>query len=151
MKHSTYSHCAGDTAIPDSIQKEIVAAISEIAVKPARGTVSKIRSAFLTSLKRAGWSGEVTVAEGSDITITSMRNDVGLCLQTGNMARIYADLMKLLTLHRQGAIRAAAIVVPSNPTAKLLGSNVANAKRLERELKIFKKAYDVPTMVFGLE
>ena len=43
------------------------------------------------------------------------------------------------------------IVVPSNPIAKLLGDNVAEAKRLERELQIFKKAYHVPTVVFGLE
>jgi hypothetical protein len=151
MKHSTYSHCAGDTAIPDSVQKEILTAISEITIKPARGAVRKIRSAFLTSLKSAGWSSQVTVAEGSNITITSMKDAVGLCLQTGNMARMYADLMKLQTLHREGAIRAAAIVLPSNRTAKLLGGNVADSKRLERELNIFKKAYDVPTMVFGLE
>ena len=85
------------------------------------------------------------------MTITSMKDEVGLCLQTGNMARMYADLIKLQTLYLDNAIKAAAIIVPSNPIAKLLGSNIAEAKRLERELKIFKKAYHVPTLVFGLE
>ena len=85
------------------------------------------------------------------MTITSMKDEVGLCLQTGNMARMYADLMKLQTLYRKGAIGSAVIVLPSNRTAKLLGGNVADAKRLERELNIFEKAYDVPTVVFGLE
>jgi hypothetical protein len=85
------------------------------------------------------------------MTITSMKGEVGLCLQTGNMARMYADLMKLQALYLDNAIKAAAIVLPSQPIALLLGSNVAQAKRLERELEIFRKAYYVPTMVFALE
>ena len=85
------------------------------------------------------------------MTITSIKNEVGLCLQTGNMARMYADLMKLQTLYLNNAIKAAVIVVPSEPVAKLLGSNIAQAKRLTRELDIFKKAYHVPTLIFALE
>lgn len=151
MKYVAYSHCAGDKTLAASLQKEIAEAIVAITIKPRRGTASKVRAAFLGTLKSAGWSSEVIVSKGSDMTITSMKDGVGLCLQTGNMARMYADLMKLQTLYLDDAIKAAAIVVPSNPTAKLLGSNVADAKRLERELSIFKKAYSVPTVVFGLE
>lgn len=151
MKFVAYSHCAGDKELGASRHKEIAEAIAEIAVKPKQGAASKVREAFLDSLKGRGWSSEVAVAKGSDMTITSMKDGVGLCLQTGNMARMYADLIKLQTLYLNNAIKAAAIVVPSNPMAKLLGSNVADAKRLERELSIFKKAYNVPTVVFGLE
>lgn len=151
MKFVAYSHCAGDKALPAALSKEIAAAIAAISVKPTKGAAKKVRSLFLESLIGSGWSGEVAVAEGSDMTITSMKNDVGLCLQTGNMARMYADLMKLQTLYLDNSIKVAAIIVPSNPIAKVLGSNIAEAKRLERELKIFKKAYHVPTVVFGLE
>jgi hypothetical protein len=151
MKYVAYSHCAGDKALPTALQKEIAAAITAISVKPTKGAAKKFRVAFLDSLKGSGWSSEVAVAAGSDMTITSMKDEVGLCLQTGNMARMYADLMKLQTLYLDNAIKAAAIIVPSNPIAKLLGSNIAEAKRLERELNIFKKAYHVPTVVFGLE
>jgi len=151
VKYVTYSHCAGDKALPAALQREIVAAIAAINAKPTRGAAKKFRVEFLDSLKSAGWSSEVTVAKGSDMTITSIKGSVGLCLQTGNMARMYADLMKLQTLYLDNAIKVAAIVVPSNPIAKLIGSNVAEAKRLERELQIFKKAYHVPTVVFGLE
>lgn len=151
MKHVVYSHCAGDEVLSNAIKKEIAAAITAITVKPTRGAAKKIRVAFLNSLKSSGWSSEVTVTAGSDMTITSIKDGVGLCLQTGNMARMYADLMKLQTLYLDNAIKGAAIIVPSNPIAKLLGSNIAEAKRLERELKIFKKAYHVPTVVFGLE
>lgn len=155
MKHSVRSHCAGDTAVPKDIQADIALAIQSVVVKlgpgPKTGAATKIRDALITSLKASGWSGKFSVAKGSDITITSMRDNVGLCLQTGNMARMYADLIKLQTLYLDNAIKAAAIIVPSEPVALLLGSNIAQAKRLERELDIFKKAYHVPTLVFALE
>lgn len=151
MKHTLRSHCAGDKEIPAHLQKEIVAAIAALTVKPARGGARRLREVFLANLKGAGWSSEVDVSKDSGMTITSMKDEVGLCLQTGNMARIYADLIKLQTLYLDDAIKAAAIVVPSQPVAMLLGSNVAQATRLERELEIFKKAYHVPTLVFALE
>ena len=87
----------------------------------------------------------------SDMTITSMKGNVGLCMQTGNMARMYADLIKLQTMYLDNAIKSAAIVVPSQPMAALLGDNIAQASRLERELAIFRKAYHVPTLIFALE
>lgn len=151
MKHTIRSHCAGYDAIPEHIQTEISQAIKVVSIKPGPGAATKIRDAILAGLKSAGWTGKVPVAKGSDITITSMRDDVGLCLQTGNMARMYADLIKLQTLYLDNAIKAAVLILPSEPVALLLGSNIAQAKRLERELEIFKKAYHVPTLVFALE
>jgi hypothetical protein len=64
---------------------------------------------------------------------------------------MYADLIKLQTLYLNNAIKSAVIVVPSEPVAKKLGSNIAQSKRLERELDIFKKAYHVPTLIYALE
>lgn len=151
MKYIVHSHCAGDKAVPTALQKEVSAAILAIVEKPARGSATKLRKACHAGLKTSGWSSEVPVAQGSDITITSVKDQVGLCIQTGNMARIYADLIKLQTLYLNNAIKSAVIVVPSAPVAKLLGSNIAQAKRLERELSIFKKAYHVPTLIFALE
>lgn len=151
MKHSISSHCAGADSVPEHIQTEIAQAIKSVAVKPAAGAATRIRDAILAGLKASGWSGKIPVAKGSDITITSMREEVGLCLQTGNMARMYADLIKLQTLYMDNAIKSAVLIIPSEPLALLLGSNIAQAKRLERELAIFKKAYHVPTLVFALE
>lgn len=155
MKHSIKSHCAGDATVPKHIQADIAQAIQSVVVKLGLGTkiggATKIRDALISNLKASGWSGKFSVAKGSDITITSMRDEVGLCLQTGNMARMYADLIKLQTLYLDNVIRSAVIIVPSEPVALLLGSNIAQAKRLERELDIFKKAYHVPTLVFALE
>ena len=151
MKFSLHSHCSGDAAVPAALRKEVESAITAIPLRPSLGAAPKLRDAFLAHLKTSGWSSELAVAQGSDITITSVKNEIGLCLQTGNMARIYADLIKLQTLYLNNAIKAAVIVVPSEPAAKLLGSNIAQDRRLIRELDIFKKAYHVPTVIFALE
>jgi hypothetical protein len=151
MKYTLFNHCAGNKAVSAAIQKEVAMAITAVTVKPARGIAPKLRDAFLGSLKTSGWSSEVAVSPGSDMTITSVKDEVGLCLQTGNMARIYADLIKLQTMYLNNAIKSAVIVLPSAPIALAIGSNIAQAKRLERELEIFKKAYHVPTLLFALE
>jgi hypothetical protein len=151
MKHSVRSHCAGDNVVPGHIQSQIAQVIQSVSVKPRRGGGTRIRDAIITGFKAFGWSGKFLVAKGSNITITSMHEGVGLCVQTGNVARMYADLIKLQTLYLDNAIRSAAIIVPSKPVARLLGSNLAQANRLERELEIFKKAYNVPTLIFALE
>lgn len=151
MKHTTYSHCAGRERVPKHVQTEIAEAIAEVEATYEKGGVRRIRGPLATALKQRGWSGEVEVSRGSEMTITGMQGRVGLCLQTGNMARVYADLMKLQTLYLDNAIDAAVIIVPSKELALAIGSNVAYATRVERELEIFRKAYHVPTLLFSLE
>lgn len=151
MNFYTISHCAGGERVPSVLRTDVEASIEAVTSKPEAGGAKKIRDDFLTALKSHGWSDEFLVSKASDMTITALKNDVGLCLQTGNMARMYADLIKLQTLYLDGAIGSAIIVVPSQPVAALLGSNIAQASRLERELKIFEKAYNVPTLVYALE
>lgn len=151
MKFSTFYHCAGDKALPKEQRRQVEVAISAIEVSPTKGAARLMRKQFLTSLKVAGWCNKLSVAPGSGMTITSASGVVGLCLQTGNMGRIYADLVKLQTLYLDGAISASAIVLPSQMVAKMLGSNIAASERLERELGIFRKAYHVPTVIYSLE
>lgn len=151
MKHYTFSHCDGEKSVPAIHKKDIVAAIAAVSAKPGPGAATTIRSQIISKLKALGWSGEIKLAADSDMTVTSTKSDIGLCLQTGNMSRMYADLIKLQTMYLDNQIKAAAIIVPSQEAAKLLGSNIAQAKRLEKELAIFKKAYHVPTIIYALE
>lgn len=151
MKVSIHDHCCGGERVPPEILAEIIKAAEVIDVRAERGAAPRIRRQFMASLREDGWSGEITVSRDSDVTITSMREKVGLCLQTGNMARMYADLIKLQTLYLDNAIEAAVIVLPSQPLALAIGSNIAQSARLERELEIYRKAYHVPTLLLGLE
>jgi hypothetical protein len=151
MKHRTVDHCAGASAIPAALRKQIAEAIEAVSLKLGSGVAPKLRVAIIAQLRIRGWSDEVRLSADSDMTITSSKDDVGLCLQTGNMSRVYADLVKLQAMYLDGNIKAAAIILPSQEAAALLGSNVAQARRLERELAIFKKAYHVPTVVYAME
>lgn len=151
MKYTTYSHCDGEARLTPAFKDEIGQAINAVTIKPTRGAARKIRDQVIFQLKEAGWSDELAVAKGSAMTITSAKGSVGLCLQTGNMARLYADLLKLQTLYLSNAITSAAFLVPSQPLAALLGDNIAQSTRLERELDIFKRAFHVPTLIFALE
>src|SRR4051794_36473600 len=125
MRCSTYSHCEGAERVPPPIQGGVSEAIGAVEAKCERGAVRAIRSELLRGLLERGWSGEVPVARGSDMTITAIQSGVGLCLQTGNKARVYADLMKLQTLYLDGSIIAAIVIVPSQPAALALGDNIA--------------------------
>lgn len=151
MKFAIHSHCQGDARVPRPLRAEVEVSILEIDVRSERGAARRLRDQFLANIRSKGWSGELSVARGSDMSITSIKDGVGLCLQTGNMARMYADLVKLQTLYLDNGIMSAVFVLPSHPTALQLGDNIASAARLERELEIFRKAYFVPTLLFALE
>lgn len=151
MKVSIHSHCAGVDRVPAHIVEDVVAAAAAIDVRIEKRAAPHMRNQFVGELRTRGWSSEVTVARESDMSITSMRDGIGLCLQTGNMARMYADLIKLQTLYLDNAIQGAVLVLPSQPVAIAIGDNIAQAARLERELEIFRKAYYVPTLIVSLE
>ena len=151
LRFSTHSHCAGVERVPAAVLRDVGEAIAGVEARGEKGAAPRIRGQLLENLKASGWSGEVPVARGSDMTITSMKDGVGLCVQTGNMARMYADLIKLQTLYLDNAIASAVIVLPSQPLALQIGDNIAQATRLERELEIFRKAYHVPTVLLALE
>lgn len=151
MKFVVRSHAQAEQAFPKSQRTEIEVSLRGVKPPASTGGAPALRKAILGSLKESGWAMSVAVAAGSDITITAMKGEVGLCLQTGNMARMYADLIKLQTLYLDNVIRSAAILVPSEALARTLGSNVAQSRRLDRELDIFRKAYHVPTLVYSLE
>ena len=102
-------------------------------------------------MKKIGWSGEYRLDSDSKITISSYMQGVGLCFQTGNAGRVYADLLKLQTLYVKGNITAGIILIPTALTAKELGSNMANYERLVRELPLFSQVITMPIVVIGFD
>ncbi len=151
MKFTKHSHCGGLEKVSEAQRGEVEAALTHCTIRPALRAATNIRMALLNNLIKAGWSGEVTVSAGSGITISSSKNNIGLCLQTGNMSRMYADIIKLQKLFLDDAIKAGVIVVPAAAAAKALGSNIANADRLKKELEIFRKVIHMPIILFAFE
>lgn len=151
MNFTTYDHCGGVAAVPSALRQELEAAIHACAITPARRRASEIGNAIDAELKKAGWSGEVKLARDSKITITSAKRSVGLCLQTGNMARVYADLLKLQQMFLNKTIKAGVMIVPAHAASKKLGDNIANATRLRSELDIFRSVIHMPLVVLAFD
>lgn len=151
MKVHMHDHCGGLATLPKTRRQEIEQAIAGCSITATRRAASKIGTAIENALVTLGWSGEVSLSRESKITITSMKHDVGLCLQTGNMSRMYADLLKLQHMFLNNTIKAGAMIVPSHAAAKNLGDNIANADRLARELDIFRKVIHMPLVVFSFD
>jgi len=151
VKHSSRSHCEGERIVPAALRKELAAMLESLQVPIEERASSKVRDEIVSKLRALGWSGELVVSQESKISITSMKGSTGLCLQTGNMARMYADLLKLQKLYLDNSIASAVMIVPSEPVAKALGANLTHATRLERELAIFKKVIHVPMVIYAIE
>jgi hypothetical protein len=151
MKSTLMGHHFGEKVIPADLLAEAQQAIANADVKSGNDRAPDIRAAILGGLAVKGWSGEVALSSDSEITITSVKSKIGLCLQTGNVSRMYADLMKLQKLYVDGAIIAGIVIVPSAQCAKKIGSNVANAMRLSKEIKIFERVITAPLVILSME
>lgn len=151
MKFIQHDHCGGVSKVPKARRDEVETALNECSVKPELRSAKHIRDKLKESLVRAGWSDEVPLSIVSRITITSTKSNIGLCLQTGNMSRLYADMMKMQKLFLDDSIRAGIMLVPTLDGACALGDNIANYNRLTKELDIFGKVIHMPLIVYGFE
>ncbi len=151
MKTKIYEHRSGLKVVPNDIISDVEKIIWNIKPILTKKSVTNIKEAVRERLKKEGWTGEYRLDATSRITISSYLKGIGLCFQTGNVGRIYADLLKLQTLYTKGNITAGIILVPQIETAKELGSNMANYERLIRELPIFSQVITMPVVVIGFD
>ena len=151
MRTQIYEHRSGLKVVPHDIVSDVEKIVWDINPVLSKKTVTSIKEAMREKLKKEGWTGEYRLDATSRITISSYLKGIGLCFQTGNVGRIYADLLKLQTLYTKGNITAGIILVPQIRTAKELGSNMANYERLIRELPIFSQVITMPIVVIGFD
>lgn len=78
-----------------------------------------------------------------------MKDKTGLCIQTGNMARVYADLLKLQALFSRRTIDSGILILATVKCGRQFGGNVASYERVLRELDIFDKVVTMPLVVIG--
>lgn len=151
MRTQIYEHRSGLKVVPNDIIADVEKIIGEINPTLSKKTVSSLKELVRERLEKEGWTGEYRLDAASKITISSYLKGIGLCFQTGNVGRIYADLLKLQTLYTKGNIAAGIILIPQIKTAKELGSNMANYERLIRELPIFSQVITMPIVVIGFD
>lgn len=151
MRTQIYEHRSGLRVVPNDIVDDVNRIIWDINPELSKKTVANIKKNVRERLGKEGWTGEYRLDATSKITISSYLRRIGLCFQTGNVGRIYADLLKLQTLYTKGNITAGIILIPQVKTAKELGSNMANYERLIRELPIFSQVITMPIVVIGFD
>lgn len=84
------------------------------------------------------------------MTISFLKDKIGLCIQLGNVSRTYADILKLNYLGHNGKISAGVIIVPGVLETKKLGANYARFDRLSREIELFSEIIETPILVLSL-
>ncbi|MBQ7590800.1 MAG: hypothetical protein IJU47_08995 [Verrucomicrobia bacterium] len=136
--------------IPEDVKNSVVDVIKEFNYRIERYGTIKFRNELLDRLMMKGWSGKVNLSMNSNISITSIFKNIGLCIQTGNMARMYADLMKLQAMYMDNKIKAALFILPVEECSRSIGSNAAKYERLLNELtNIFSKVITIPMIIIG--
>lgn len=150
MKIKSFSHNSGNQIIDSSMLDHMVKGLSNINKPFIKGGAPEIRAEISFVLGRLGWSDKVRISSKQAITVTSKKGKMALCLQTGNMARFYADLLKLQSQFLDGKIEVAIYILPMQAAAKKLGDNIAQFERFTREIDtVFYKVITVPIIVLG--
>lgn len=144
-----YDHRCGSKVVPQDILEKTSAIFANYENKVQKGNVSIVKPDLKGKLMLEGWSDEYRLDVDSKITITSFQQNIGLCFQTGNVGRVYADLLKLQTLFVKGNIVAGVLIVPRKSMGKIFGSNCASYERLVKELPIFEQVITMPLVVIG--
>jgi hypothetical protein len=151
VKTTLYSHHKGQSHIADVVSGPLLKQVRGIEVGWGRKQGPAIREKLLEALRTDGWSRPVKLDPEIGITVGAMKEGVALSAQFGNMARFYADLLKLQYLHLRGRATAAIYLLPMKESSKLLGENIVNFERLCTELNYFQEIIRIPILVVGLE
>lgn len=110
---------------------------------------NEIKRKINESFNSKGWADKVKVGN-SNLTISFLKSKVGVCFQIGNVARTYADILKLMQLHKTSIINVGIIFVPHKIESFKMGANYAQYDRLAKELAQFNKIVTAPILVIGL-
>lgn len=116
----------------------------------ARRRVADLHAHINDSLVSCGWSGEVQLHPGYQLTIRSLRERFAFHVQiTGNASRLAYDLLKLQYLSSINRIEAAIYALPTTECAREIGENLASYDRAARELDLFATIITCPIMLIG--
>jgi hypothetical protein len=115
------------------------------------GVTQEIRQHVRAKFEKEGWAISVKIDPDFDLTVFALKDDIAVQLQTGNMSRAPYDLLKLEYLYKSNKIASAALALPTKTGAAALGSNIAHADRVWKELQLFKHIITVPILVLAFE
>lgn len=142
---------SGEEVVKKEILKPLMTSIEETSFEMRKGSAKDFRKKIERITQVQGWTGKVKIDKNAGITITSMKENVGLCVQTGNVGRFYSDIIKLQTLYLNGKIESGVYIIPTKESALRMGDNLTNYERVTSELVIYKKIITIPIFVIGVD
>lgn len=149
MKYRYYFHC-----IPKEegfhTTNEIAILLNSVDKDMEKNTLQEVRDGIISTLSTHGWGLNIPLSSKSQIKITAQKKETALCLQTGNISRVYADLMKLQALYLNGTVSSGYLIIPVRDSAIRHGSNLANFERVTTEMTIFDRVISIPLRIIGL-
>lgn len=152
MEITTYNYRSGNEVIPNDISDSVLGIIKSLDYSLGKYDIKNFKDDLIDNLLISGWPNKVNLSTKSNISITSMLKGVGLCAQTGNIGRMYADLLKLQALYMDEKIKAAIFIIPTKKCANSFGGNIANYERFINELtNVFSKVVTVPMVIVGFD
>ncbi len=146
-----HSHCNGIGAVPSEYVDELRQIVEGYKKKLGLYKINDFKQYLMPAIRRKGWSDEYYLDQTSKITITSIKEKTGLCIQTGNMARMYADLLKLQALYSRRTINCGILILATASCGRTFGGNVASYERVIRELDIFDRVITMPLLIIGFD
>jgi hypothetical protein len=131
--------------------EEVCASLSPIHMRACRGSAPLVRAQILQRLEQLGWSSACRIDHQHMLRIGGIKDGTGTCVQTGNVARVYADLLKLESSFRQQQIEAALYFVPTRHLGRVLGQNLAYYERVAQELRSYDRIITIPMVLVGFD
>ncbi len=95
-----------------------------------------------------------SIASNSRLSVTAIcsHEKTAVCVQLGNAARFYADMMKLQYLYQKNKIdRAIFICFTRAYVKKSPSANLSTFERSIEELEFFNNIIDLPILVIGID
>lgn len=147
----TYSHLFADDKLvkKGNIYCELEDILTDHSIIFGKKSPGQVKALVGHKFNAKGWADKIKVGN-SRLTISFLKSKVGVCFQLGNVARTYADILKLSQLGKKNVIDIGVIVVPHKIESKILGANYASYDRLSTEIKHFGDIINVPILVIGL-
>ena len=146
-----FNHKNGFEIIKDNpIWEEIESTFNSCNLELGIDKPKTIKSYISIRFNQLGWADRVKINPTSNLTINFTKNYVGICFQIGNVARTYADLLKIMYMYQNEIIKVGIFIVPSTNASKLMGMNYANYGRLVKEFILFKDIVIAPTVILSL-
>lgn len=146
-----YNHREGKKIIKSKPQiwSELEKTFSNPVLKFQKRESRHIKTEIANTLNKLGWADSITITP-TNLTFNFIKRKVGLCFQLGNVARTYADLLKIQLLFERKVINVGVIAVPIQSDSKKMGSNHAQYERLFKEIELFSNIIYAPIILIGL-